>query len=65
MSHPTKSHKRLCKKRKYRDEITAKIALSKVRSQDKSWRSKLECRAYKCPSCHKWHLTSMEKYSRV
>lgn len=61
----TTTYKKPCKKRKYRDEITAKIALSKVRHQDKSWRGKLECRAYKCPTCKKWHLTSMEKYSNV
>jgi len=63
MSHTTKTHKRPCRKHKYRDEIAAKLALAKIVRQDKAYRSKTECRAYKCPSCHKYHLTSMEKYS--
>lgn len=65
MSKVHKSHKRPCKKYKYRDEIAAKLALARIARQDKTYRSKIECRAYKCPSCHKWHLTSMEKYNHA
>lgn len=47
-----------CTKHRYRDQIAAKLALAKVRSQDKSHRPKTEQRAYRCPECKGWHLTS-------
>lgn len=47
-------------KSRYRDEIAAKMALSAVQHQDKSWRPKLEQKAYRCPLCRGWHLTSQQ-----
>jgi hypothetical protein len=47
-----------CRKLGYRDSITAKLALASARRADGSGREKLEKRAYRCPQCHLWHLTS-------
>ncbi len=43
-------------KRRYRDGIAAKVALAKVQHQDKA--GHVERRAYQCPVCKGWHLTS-------
>ena len=43
---------------RYRDEIAAALALATVRHQDGPRRPKLEQRAYRCPACGGWHLTS-------
>lgn len=51
-----------CRKNKYRDEIAAKLALANIARQDKTYRPKTECRVYFCPICHKWHLTSQERF---
>lgn len=45
-------------KKRYRDEIAAKLAMATYRNKDRSTSPKLECRAYRCPECHGWHLTS-------
>jgi len=45
-----------CRKTRYRDEIAARIALAKIQQQDKPDRG--ERSAYRCPDCHRWHLTS-------
>jgi hypothetical protein len=46
-----------CSKVRYRDAIAAKLALlSTQRNQQR--RSKDERRAYRCPDCRGWHLTS-------
>jgi hypothetical protein len=37
-------------------EINAKIALSRLIHQDKEGHT--EKRAYRCPKCRRWHLTS-------
>lgn len=58
------TQKRACAKIRYRDRISALLALSKARAQDKSWRPKLEARAYRCPDCAGWHLTSLQKGRR-
>lgn len=49
-----------CRKRRYRDEIAAKLALATIQRKDKARRSKSERRAYRCPLCGGWHLTSRE-----
>lgn len=43
---------------RYSDRISALLALSTARTQDDPSRPKIEARAYKCPSCYGWHLTS-------
>jgi hypothetical protein len=45
-----------CPKLRDRDEIAAKLALAKVQWQDKDGHA--ERRAYRCPDCRQWHLTS-------
>jgi hypothetical protein len=39
---------------RYRDELAARIALAKLQRADRGQR-----RAYRCPPCRGWHLTSM------
>jgi hypothetical protein len=47
-----------CRKRRYRDELAAKMALASKSRRDGS-RPKEETRAYPCRQCHgAWHLTS-------
>lgn len=41
---------------RYRDRIAALIALASTRRADRD-----ESRAYRCPICHGWHLTSQER----
>lgn len=43
-------------KRRYRDEIAAKLALAELDRKDKAGHT--ERRAYRCPQCGGWHLTS-------
>ena len=50
--------KRVCTKIRYRDEIGAKFALASTQAKDGSRRPKTERRAYRCPTCKGWHLTS-------
>jgi hypothetical protein len=49
----------MCSKIRYRDHIAAKLALAKLKHTDGSGRAKLEARAYRCPFCRGWHLTSL------
>jgi hypothetical protein len=47
-------------KRKFPDRAAAKRALTYIRqSNDK--RAKTPGRAYECPMCRNWHLTSQEE----
>lgn len=43
-------------KRRYRDRIGAQLALAIIRHRRNSRRR--ETRAYPCPTCSGWHLTS-------
>ena len=53
-----------CGKRRYRSEIDAKIALTRIaRTGDDSRRDKTPRRAYRCGTCKGWHLTSMGRNS--
>lgn len=45
-------------KLRYRDRVGALLALAKAQHADKAHRPKTEARAYRCPSCYGWHLTS-------
>jgi hypothetical protein len=47
-----------CSKIRYRDRIGALLALSRT---DNARRPKTEQRAYRCPFCRGWHLTSQQK----
>ncbi|MFC8273788.1 hypothetical protein ACFUJR_14945 [Streptomyces sp. NPDC057271] len=42
-------------KARYRDELAAKLALARI---DVGHGNRHECRAYRCPACRGWHLTS-------
>lgn len=42
-------------KTRYRDELGAKLALVRTARGNGNRR---ETRAYRCPACHGWHLTS-------
>lgn len=44
---------------RYRDDIGAKLALAQLRRLDGP--KHLERRAYRCPKCKGWHLTSKAK----
>jgi hypothetical protein len=47
-----------CRKIRYRDRIAALLALATVQARDKPGRPKQERRAYRCPDCRGFHLTS-------
>jgi hypothetical protein len=49
-----------CTKRRYRSEIDAMIALSNAGNRHDG-RAKTESRAYRCPDCKGWHLTSKSR----
>lgn len=53
-------HKK-CQKIRYRDEISAKFALSQCRRKSRRVNEKLEIRCYYCENCYGWHLTSSVK----
>ncbi len=50
--------KSVCRKRRYRSELDAKIALARVQVDPS--RDRVERRAYLC-WCRRWHLTSQPK----
>ena len=52
-----------CGKRKYRDRISALLALAST-TQNRKARGKDETRAYHCPICKGWHLTSQPLRTR-
>jgi hypothetical protein len=52
----------MCVKRRYRDEIAAKMALAKIGRTDSPDRAKIPRRAYFCASCGGWHLTYMARF---
>jgi cytochrome c553 len=49
---------RTCRKIRYRDRIAALLALASTARGRHNRRPKDEARAYACPECHGWHLTS-------
>lgn len=49
-----------CKKQRFKDEIAAKLALAKIGNKNRPG-SRAESRAYHCPKCKGWHLTSQSK----
>lgn len=53
-----------CRKVRYRDRIAAMLAMSNAQRIDGSRRDKIEARAYRCPNCFGWHLTSRKNRKR-
>lgn len=49
---------RPCRKIRYRTELDAKIALADTQMKALRKNKRTECRAYRCPDCHAFHLTS-------
>lgn len=50
--------RRTCGKRRYRDKVTAEIALAKIWARDTGRSEKMPRRAYECGLCDGYHLTS-------
>ena len=50
-----------CGKVRYRDRIAALMALMSTKRKQATGRAKDEMRAYRCPLCMGWHLTSQQK----
>lgn len=50
----------ICKKKKYKDKISAMFALAKCKNNKKGKRQ--ETRIYYCEECNCWHLTKIKKY---
>ena len=46
-----------CTKRRYRDEAAAGLALARIHDAGDA-RERTPQRAYRCPRCRGWHLTS-------
>lgn len=50
-----------CVKVRYRTEVDAKIAMANIGAKDNPARAKTERRAYRCPKCAGWQLTSKRR----
>lgn len=50
-----------CTKLRYDDEAAALEALASARREHEGSGKKIEKRAYACPQCDRWHLTSQPK----
>ncbi|KMM44867.1 hypothetical protein CWIS_13650 [Cellulomonas sp. A375-1] len=57
----TKQHVCPSGKVRYRDRLDALLALSKIGRKDSPRRPGSEQRAYPCPRCKGWHLTSTDR----
>ena len=54
---------RKCKKRRYRDRVSAEFHLAVIRRKDNTARVEREQRAYQCPQCRgAWHLTHIKDW---
>lgn len=58
MNAPAITKQRTCIKKQYRDEVAAKFTIAMIRTKKHTRRPKEEVRAYRCPNCKKWHITS-------
>lgn len=54
-----------CRKRKYKDEIGARLALAVIDREDKAYRPNKEVRAYECPRCGFWHLSHIKEWKET
>lgn len=55
---------RRCKKRRYRDRVSAEFHLAVIRRKDNTARGEREQRAYRCPHHARpvWHLTHIKEW---
>lgn len=53
-----------CRKRRYRDRVAAQLTLAQIAAAGAASRPKTEARAYRCPTCKGWHLTSKAQPAR-
>ena len=51
----------ICKKKRYKDKISAMIALASCKHSKKGKRQ--ECRIYWCDKCKSYHLTKYKYFS--
>ncbi|WP_234305878.1 hypothetical protein [Nocardiopsis alba] len=61
---PHASRPRRCGKRWFRDSISAELALAAIRHHGSDRSDRMPRRAYECPACKGWHLTSQEGRTR-
>lgn len=54
--------KKICYKITYESENAAKSHLKSIKNNSDTNRSIIPVRAYECPLCSGWHLTSQEKH---
>lgn len=53
--------RKVCTKTKYRDSIGAMMAAANIGAHGRDINGKMPWRAYRCPDCNGWHLTSQAK----
>lgn len=54
----------MCKKRKYKDKLSAMFALSQTKRRGNYQPLRNEKRIYYCENCKAWHLTSQNKQEK-
>lgn len=61
-TYPVRHRTQRCKagkrKARYADRISAILAIARMQHKDPSSWDRVAVRAYRCPVCHDWHLTS-------
>ncbi|WP_306369114.1 hypothetical protein [Nocardiopsis sp. CC223A] len=55
---PRAPRPRSCGKRWFKDRISAELALAAIRHHGRDRSDRMPRRAYECPDCRGWHLTS-------
>ncbi|WP_433700809.1 hypothetical protein [Nocardiopsis sp. CA-288880] len=64
-SRPPRDPKaRRCGKRWFKDRISAELAIANIRRYGRAQSERMPRRAYECPACKGWHLTSKTGHSR-
>lgn len=48
-------------KRRFRSKLDAQMALARIRGRTENESHDIPTRAYRCPHCKGWHLTSQPK----
>lgn len=51
-----------CRKRVFRDDVAAKLAIATIARKDNTSRDRREVRSYKCPNGRHYHITSMSEW---